>query len=53
MIIFARSKAGVISSENINQISDVTGHQMQQTGKFTHYLTNRDKIHITVLIRLN
>jgi hypothetical protein len=53
MIIFARSKAGGISGQDINQIGDVTGHQKQQTGKFTHYLTNCDKMQITLLIRLS
>jgi hypothetical protein len=40
MIIFARSKAGGMSNEDGNQISDVTGHHKQQTGKFLRYLTD-------------
>jgi hypothetical protein len=53
MIIFARSKAGGISGGDINQIGDVTGHQKHQTGKFSHCLTNCDKMHITMFIRLS
>jgi hypothetical protein len=48
MIIFARSKAGGIPTEDVNPISDVTEHHKQQTGKFLRYITDCDKIHTTM-----
>lgn len=48
MLVFARSKAGGILTEDVNTISDVTEYHKQQTGKFIRYIRDCNKTRATM-----